>query len=286
MKLFEHKAIKKAEKLGTSSTQEDLNKIESNLNKMNKGPVAKIWEKVLFLWEKVKSPEIPLRLKITIIGALLYLILPIDVIPDSIPGLGLVDDVSVILWVFREVSNYVVPLAVEKIKQQTEESLFNKIDEVLLKKRKEYLSYSLICLILNVTGCLLLIFKPFENISRALAIGVFSITIVWSLARFINPIYTKHELIEKFIKSFKKSKSLKKATIDMVVEKYPVIAKVYAGIELAQQFIPSLSSVPDLEEIADDFIKHYRKLVITTAIIVAAYGIFFFVLKFYLLGIS
>lgn len=286
MKLFEHKAIKKAEKLGTSSTQEDLDKIESNLNKMNKGPVAKIWEKVVFLWEKVKSPEIPLRLKITIIGALLYLILPIDVIPDSIPGLGLVDDVSVILWVFREVSNYVVPLAVEKIKQQTEESLFNKIDEVLLKKRKEYLSYSLICLILNVTGCLLLIFKPFENISRALAIGVFSITIVWSLARFINLIYTKHELIEKFIKSFKKSKSLKKATIDMVVEKYPVIAKVYAGIELAQQFIPSLSSVPDLEEIADDFIKHYRKLVITTAIIVAAYGIFFFVLKFYLLRIS
>ena len=42
---------------------------------------------------------------ILIIGALLYFLVPIDMIPDFIPATGFVDDVAVILLVFKTISD-------------------------------------------------------------------------------------------------------------------------------------------------------------------------------------
>ena len=106
--LLERKAQKKSHELGNNHSEKDLQKIDSELNGMKKGRVAKIWDKVLFFFFIAKSPEVPMRLKLTIIGALLYLILPTDVVPDTIPGIGLVDDVSVLLLVFNEVSKFAI----------------------------------------------------------------------------------------------------------------------------------------------------------------------------------
>lgn len=126
--LLERKAQEKSQELGNNHSEKDLQKIDSELNGMKKGGVAKIWDKVLFLWDKAKSPDVPIRLKITIVGALLYLILPADVIPDTIPGVGLIDDVGVLLAVYNELSKFLVPKVIEKARVKLQESYYEKID--------------------------------------------------------------------------------------------------------------------------------------------------------------
>lgn len=61
-------------------------------------------------YSKKEYTEIPLGTIISIIGALIYFLSPIDIIPDSIPGVGHFDDASVILaclkWVGDDIKKY------------------------------------------------------------------------------------------------------------------------------------------------------------------------------------
>ncbi|HEX9155516.1 MAG TPA: DUF1232 domain-containing protein [Nitrospira sp.] len=45
----------------------------------------------------VKDPRVNLAPKLVVLGVLAYLVLPTDLVPDFIPGLGEVDDVIVLL---------------------------------------------------------------------------------------------------------------------------------------------------------------------------------------------
>jgi uncharacterized membrane protein YkvA (DUF1232 family) len=45
----------------------------------------------------VKDPRVNLAPKLVILGALAYLVLPTDLVPDFVPGLGHADDVAVVL---------------------------------------------------------------------------------------------------------------------------------------------------------------------------------------------
>ncbi|KRE61581.1 hypothetical protein ASG78_09465 [Nostocoides sp. Soil756] len=47
--------------------------------------------------------EIPTDALVTVIGGLIYVVSPIDLIPDTIPGVGYLDDVTVIGWVIKTV---------------------------------------------------------------------------------------------------------------------------------------------------------------------------------------
>ena len=91
---------KKAEEMFQSFqknyTQEDVEKINSKINGYNKGPLAKIWDKILILWEIMKDPAAAKGAKAIAIAALLYVVSPIDAIPDIIPGLGLIDDAGIV----------------------------------------------------------------------------------------------------------------------------------------------------------------------------------------------
>lgn len=84
------------EQMQNNASEKDVDRIRENLGGMNRGPVAKIWDKVMALWKFVQDPNAPWTGKVIAIGALIYLISPIDAIPDVIPVLGLTDDVSII----------------------------------------------------------------------------------------------------------------------------------------------------------------------------------------------
>ncbi len=71
--------------------------------KMRKGPVKKIWDQVLLLYNNIQDPKTDKALKALGIGALIYLITPLDVIPDIIPIIGLTDDVGVIVYVMSKI---------------------------------------------------------------------------------------------------------------------------------------------------------------------------------------
>lgn len=48
-----------------------------------------------------QDPRVPKRVKYEVAAAGTYLLLPFDVIPDFIPGLGQLDDVAIIGWAVR-----------------------------------------------------------------------------------------------------------------------------------------------------------------------------------------
>jgi uncharacterized membrane protein YkvA (DUF1232 family) len=48
----------------------------------------------LLLYYAVQSPKTPLKARVQIYGALGYLILPVDLVPDFLPAIGYVDDLG------------------------------------------------------------------------------------------------------------------------------------------------------------------------------------------------
>lgn len=49
------------------------------------------------IWRLIKDPNVPIVLKLIPAGTLVYLIMPIDVLPDAFLGLGQLDDLGVLL---------------------------------------------------------------------------------------------------------------------------------------------------------------------------------------------
>jgi uncharacterized membrane protein YkvA (DUF1232 family) len=49
----------------------------------------------------MRDPDVPRRAKITPALVLVYLAMPIDLIPDFIPGLGHLDDALLVAWAIR-----------------------------------------------------------------------------------------------------------------------------------------------------------------------------------------
>ena len=118
-----NRALKKAERLGENAEKKDIQKIEKNLEKMKRGPVEKIWETVLKLYEAFRSPDIPHKTKIVILGALLYLIVPLDIIPDVLLPAGFLDDVAVIAFIYSQCKDLIektIPKLAEQIKSGVE----------------------------------------------------------------------------------------------------------------------------------------------------------------------
>lgn len=55
------------------------------------------------------DPATPLKAKGILIGALAYFLLPFDVIPDLILGLGFTDDMAVLLTAFNVIRSHLKP---------------------------------------------------------------------------------------------------------------------------------------------------------------------------------
>lgn len=64
---------------------------------------AKLVYAALVLYYTLESDQVSVRDKAMIIGALGYLISPLDVVPDAIPIAGLSDDMAVLIYVLKRV---------------------------------------------------------------------------------------------------------------------------------------------------------------------------------------
>lgn len=277
------KALKKAQELGANSDTKDISSLDEKLPAMKKGVIAKIWDKVLFLWEQIKSPEVPVRMKIVIVGALLYLVLPIDVLPDSIPGFGLLDDFAVILAVFREVSKYVIPKLEKKLEEKLYEVSYQKIDEKLSNMFALIMINTMFMFLVNMLGCGIIISKPFRNpVSQYVAYGIFVTVFIYGSIRFIL-YWKKYGRITKSLAySVCKKKSISKGIADYVKNEYRYIAYIFNGVQIANAVVPELQ-IPDLHQIIKIFETHYKKRLILFVVIMAAYTLLIAGTKFYLM---
>lgn len=64
---------------------------------------AKLVYAALILYYTLESDKVSMKDKAIIIGALGYLISPLDVIPDAIPIAGLTDDIAVLIYVVKKI---------------------------------------------------------------------------------------------------------------------------------------------------------------------------------------
>lgn len=62
---------------------------------------------VVLLKRLVSDPRVPRKSKLILAGTILYLVSPIDVVPDFVPGLGQLDDVVVALLALHSILNRV-----------------------------------------------------------------------------------------------------------------------------------------------------------------------------------
>ena len=280
------KALKKADELGKQASEKNLQELDSKLPLMKKGVIAKIWDKVLFLWEQVKSPDVPLSLKLVIAGALLYLILPIDVLPDAIPGIGLLDDITVILTVFHEVSKFVLPKVEKKIESKFYEVSYQKIDVKLSEVYKSILTTTIITFFVNVVGCTILVTKPFGKvISRKIAVAIFASVFFYALIRFIIYLKTYGQLTRKIASSVYKKKSISKGISDFVCKEYKYIAWLFGGLQIVKYAVPELKDIPDGPKIVSTVKNHYKKRIILFIVFFTLYFILIITTKFILFRI-
>ena len=77
---------------------------------------AKLVYAALILYYTLQSDKISAANKAMIIGALGYMISPLDVVPDAIPIMGLSDDLAVLLFVLKKVWTDIDPEIQEKAK--------------------------------------------------------------------------------------------------------------------------------------------------------------------------
>ena len=83
-----------------------------------KGAGAKLVYAALILYYTLQSDKVSATNKAMIIGALGYLISPLDVVPDAIPIAGLADDLGVLVFVLKKVWTDVDPDLQVKARQR------------------------------------------------------------------------------------------------------------------------------------------------------------------------
>ena len=92
---------------------------------------AKLIYAALLLYYTLQSDRISTKDKAIIVGALGYMISPIDVIPDAIPIAGLTDDLAVLLYVLKKIWVDVDP----EVKERAKQKLSNWFDEDEIQER-------------------------------------------------------------------------------------------------------------------------------------------------------
>jgi len=86
------------------------------ISRIAKRAGSKLVYAALILYYTLQSDKISKADKAMIIGALGYMISPLDVLPDAIPIVGLTDDLAVLVYVLKKVWTEVDPDIQEKAK--------------------------------------------------------------------------------------------------------------------------------------------------------------------------
>ena len=104
------------------------------ISRIAKRAGAKLVYVALVLYYTLESDKVSVKDKAVIIGALGYLISPLDLIPDAFPIAGLTDDLTVLLYVVKkvwgDVSDDVKDKAKSKLSQWFDEEEIEETEEL------------------------------------------------------------------------------------------------------------------------------------------------------------
>lgn len=141
----------------------DINKIENELEGFERGKIKGLWSDVQSLYFLIKDPKTAWGVKAIAVGALMYLISPIDAIPDAIPIAGLADDAAIIIAAVASLGS---ELTKNKILYEREKEKINKdarvdkeVEKALVEKTRYKNNFKLISLVGVFAIIIILIIK-------------------------------------------------------------------------------------------------------------------------------
>lgn len=102
------------------------------ISKIAKRAGAKLVYVALVLYYTLQNDKVSIKDKAIIVGALGYLISPLDVIPDAIPIIGLGDDLAVLMYVLNKIGH-----VSDEIKEKAKSKLSKWFDNDELDELKD-----------------------------------------------------------------------------------------------------------------------------------------------------
>lgn len=279
--------LKMAEKLGNEVSDDDIKNVEEKLPSMKKGAILKIWDKVMDIYNGFMSDETPASMKVLLIGSLIYLVLPTDVVPDVLPGIGFIDDVGVLTFIWQKLSkiskitnivkiNDNVKSISDKVQERIQiayEKAFefarSQLDDVIRKKGRQTIYNSIVSLGIFIVAIVLIASGDESNMLLASFLILY--LFIRSIVNFIRVLPT----IIKFLKCYIKTKDIDKAISAYLKDSYTFIEP----LEGLKNKLKLLKDVPDLEIIINMQRKALKKTIITVVVTVVIIMVLFFVLR-------
>ncbi len=83
--------------MSNNEDKPDMNDSAISGAKTDPGFLREVWHQIRMVFKLLRDPDVPFYLKALPFMAGLYLIFPFDFIPDFIPGLGQLDDITILL---------------------------------------------------------------------------------------------------------------------------------------------------------------------------------------------
>lgn len=106
------------------------------ISRIAKRAGSKLVYSAFVLYYTLQSKEVSLKDKAIIVGALGYLISPLDALPDAFPIVGLTDDLAVLVYVINKIW-VEVP---EEVRVKAKDKLSTWFDEDELQEVEDFLS--------------------------------------------------------------------------------------------------------------------------------------------------
>lgn len=106
-------------------------KLNEKIARVAKKVGAVIIYPVLLLHHTLQSPSISIKDKVAVVASLAYFILPVDLIPDVMVGVGYTEDILVIMAMLKKVSKFITPEILEQTKKQCLD-IFGEVDDKVI----------------------------------------------------------------------------------------------------------------------------------------------------------
>jgi uncharacterized membrane protein YkvA (DUF1232 family) len=284
------KAIEMAQRLGTHADEVEEKKVEDKLPAMNRGPIAKVWNKVQDLYRAFLSEETPNALKTLIIGGLLYLVIPLDVVPDVIPVAGLLDDAAVIGFLWKKLSDLArigAKVAVKSLPVKVEEQVTKAYAkafaaaslqlETLLNRQVRRTMVN--CAVSLSAFLVALLFLSLEGeLPFLLASLCILITLIHSLYSFLKVLPN----LVTIVKIWWKKRTVNATIAQYLRQRYPFIV----SLESMKAKIKVLDGIPSLETMVSMQQKAMQRKLISVGLTVITATAFVFVLRHMLLSMQ
>ncbi|MDH5474346.1 MAG: YkvA family protein [Cyclobacteriaceae bacterium] len=89
----------------------------SDVNNIKLVDNLKIFVRMIKAYIKGTYTEVPMKGIIAIVAAIVYFVMPIDLIPDLIPVTGMIDDFAVVMWVYNQLQKEIEAFSIWETSQ-------------------------------------------------------------------------------------------------------------------------------------------------------------------------